>query len=347
MDMTVPEDNFTRALTKLGIQDDVPTLLQNRADSSAGLESARDWLTNRLPVDKTDPVDVVVLGSYARLEASGQSDFDYLVIIHALPKNLGVGRQLLTLTDEYIEEKVSGLSPGKTGLFGELTSAVELVEKIGLEQDTNQSHSRRLLFLEESRSIYNPELHRRLMESICDRYLLDYGEPKPGPPRFLLNDVIRYWFTLAVDYQAKRIRGNNADWGLRYLKLLISRKMAFAGTVSSLLLCSEERKATKEYLKSEFEKPPFDRLAQLALESDFDKGDALRKAFQVAETFACSLNDQDIRNELKKITAETASSAEGNFKRLREESDNLQEALREVFFESKTLGEKSKRYLVF
>ena len=346
--MAAVGNDFADALREVGIQEnDIPTLLQNRADSSAGLMDAKAWLTDRLPVYKEDPVDVVVLGSYARLEASGQSDFDYLVIIHALPNNLGVGRQLLAHVDDYIEKKVSAHRPGKTGLFGELTSAVELVEKIGLEQDTNQSHSRRLLFLEESRSIYNPELHRRLMESICDRYLVDYGEPKPGPPRFLLNDVIRYWFTLAVDYQAKRIRGGNADWGLRYLKLLISRKMAFAGTVCSLLLCSDERKATKEYLLGEFEKPPFDRLAQLALVPDFDKGDALRRAFEVAETFAYSLNDEDIRNELKEVTAETANSAGGNFKRLREESDNLQSALREVFFDSTTLGEKSRSYLVF
>lgn len=256
MDVPMTGDIFSDALRELGMENDVPTLLQNRTDSSEGLVEARNWLTDRLPLNETDPVDVVVLGSYARLEASGQSDFDYLVIVHALPENLGVGRQLLAQTDQFIVEKVGGHRPGATGMFGELTSAVELVEKIGLEQDTNQSHSRRLLFLEESRSIYNPELHQRLMASICDRYLVDYGQPKSGPPRFLLNDVIRYWFTLAVDYQAKRIRGGKADWGLRYLKLLISRKMAFAGTVCSLLLCSEERKATKEYLQGEFDKPP-------------------------------------------------------------------------------------------
>ncbi|MDQ4143132.1 MAG: hypothetical protein M3198_05180 [Actinomycetota bacterium] len=236
----MPGDDLGAALVALGLEHDLPTLSRNAADSMGVLSDAEAWLREKVPTAEAAELDVVVLGSFARLEASLESDFDYLIMVHGLPSDVRAGRRLLEAIDDFIRS-IRTRGPGRTGLFGHITAAADLTERIGLEQDTNLSQSRRLLLLEESRSVYQPELHDRLLRAVLERYLADYGgKPKAGAPRFLLNDVQRYWYTLAVDYQAKRWEDASSGWGLRYLKLLNSRKVAYAGTLVSLLRCDDE-----------------------------------------------------------------------------------------------------------
>ena len=159
-------------MLKLGLGDQMPTLSQNAEHSLQTLAEAKSWLEQEVPIVQSGEVDVLILGSYARLEASGVSDFDYLIVMHSLPQNVRIGRRLLQAADEFIRDSLetSGESrkPGRTGLFGQITAAADLTERIGLEQDTNLSHTRRLLILEESRSIYRPDLHRKLVHAVCE-----------------------------------------------------------------------------------------------------------------------------------------------------------------------------------
>lgn len=132
----------------------------------------------------------MVHGSYARGEASDQSDFDHLVIAHGLPDDIRAAQHLMAKVDELVATKLTAgddpeartrKQPGTTGLFGRIASAPDLTERIGLEQDTNVSHTRRLLLVQASVSIYQKQLRERLLRRVLDRYLADYPQPKPGP----------------------------------------------------------------------------------------------------------------------------------------------------------------------
>ena len=173
----------------------------------------------------------------ARQEMSGVSDFDYLIIAHGLVEHATKFRAFRRACDDWCTARAIK-PPGVTGIFGKVVSATELVEQIGLEFDTNNSLTRRILLLEEGVSVLQPELHRRFAKVAVGRYL--EGEHlDDGAPRFLLNDIARYWRTIAVDYQAKVWqRLDSRAWGIRYLKLRVSRKLTFAGSLVPLFLIS-------------------------------------------------------------------------------------------------------------
>ncbi|MBI1844463.1 MAG: nucleotidyltransferase domain-containing protein [Actinobacteria bacterium] len=176
---------------------------------------------------------IVAFGSIARQEMAPDSDFDYLVILNQLESDPQQIQRYRQAANEAL--KALDLSPpGRSGLFGCAISGTDLVNTIGLDADTNLHLSRRILLLEESLGLNDVNQHERLVEAIVARYLHEHHS-KNRVPRFLLNDVIRYWRTIAVDYQAKRWDApEDKKLGLRYVKLITSRKLTFAGMIASL-----------------------------------------------------------------------------------------------------------------
>lgn len=75
---------------------------------------------------------------------------------------------------------------------------------------------------------------------LLDRYLDQSVKPQ-RPPRFLLNDVIRYWRTMCVDFAGKEREGPE-KWGLRNAKLRTARKILFAGGLLPVLECESRTK---------------------------------------------------------------------------------------------------------
>jgi hypothetical protein len=59
-----------------------------------------------------------------------------------------------------------------------------------------------MLFLLESVYATNQDVYDDVHEQLLARYLDQSVKPQ-RPPRFLLNDVIRYWRTMCVDFAGK------------------------------------------------------------------------------------------------------------------------------------------------
>jgi hypothetical protein len=356
------------AAQKLGIE--LPALTEAAERSIGLIERATSDLREAVPVpEECLPLDVVLLGSAARQELTGESDFDFLVIAHGIPGLVqdpvtgqpvhATRKVLAALQDLQKGEELA--AAGATGMFGQIVSAPDLIERIGLEKDTNETHSHRILLLEESASIYQPALREQLLRAMLDRYLDDYRtEPKVGVPRFLLNDVERYWRTMCVDYQAKHWRQlplrlrtaldpeAHFDWGLRYFKLLISRKLTFVGTVTSLLLCKhlDVTQPDVDFLYEQFEMPALARLAQLNEHIAADRLDDLAEVLKIADEFNARLATEEFRELAKRARDRSEISANGELRAMRDRADELQACLERIFF-AEPLRPVSETYLSF
>ena len=244
------------------------------AESLAGLQSA---LTAELDAGVYSSVGIIVAGSLARSEKTADSDSDCLILINGPIEQFDI-REMLSLLNQALEEATLK-PPGSQGIFGDFTSTSELVGRIGLDSDSNTNTTRRVLLLTESRSIYGAAVRDSVMDLTLRRYCDDSNPQHRSTanprnvPRFLLNDVVRYWRTVAVDFGAKQWRPTSAGggWQLRRAKLITTRKILFAGTLMALFLAHKKLEDEAlvgqdayenliKFLRSEFDRSPLARL---------------------------------------------------------------------------------------
>jgi hypothetical protein len=328
---------------------------ERRAVASSAITAFLDQEIGESRDLSTEPL-IAAFGSMARQEMAPGSDFDYLVILNRLETDPG---RILA----YREAATKALTaigvppPGSSGLFGVAVSGTEFVNTIGLETDTNLHLSRRILLLEESVPLNAADSWSRLVEAIAARYLHEKGERRPRVPRFLLNDVVRYWRTITVDYQAKRwqeIEGKK--FGLRYVKLITARKLTFAAMIAALFSpVLEAEAATPESLRDRFTQPSLARLASLAPHIGDDTREALRRLLVAADEVVGLMADRNFRDAVEPISSPQEAPQESEMGRARAVAERIQKALEELFLSdeplvsdsSSSLAALTRRYLMF
>jgi Putative nucleotidyltransferase DUF294 len=192
-----------------------PNLLKARERTSKEMSERRARLAE-LPHD--EDVSIVLMGSWGRSEVTSGSDDDFMLLIKGEVRE-GVHPSKVEV------ETILNRAPGDQGIFGKPVSSRVMIEKIGLEEDSNSNLSRRMLFLLESMHATAENLYTVVHKELLDRYL-DQSVKSLHPPRFLLNDVVRYWRTMCVDFAGKERKGPE-KWGLRNAKLRTARSMVF------------------------------------------------------------------------------------------------------------------------
>lgn len=330
---------------------DAPHVLAAYEASVRRIDRGREEMSGKCELGSG--VDLIAFGSLARREATQESDFDYLILVDGIPEEPSIPAAVLEAADglRYMWATEDGQDegvrpPGATGLFGDVVGAFDLIDRIGLERDTNHSLTRRMLLLEESVSLLDPMMRERTVRAALDRYLV---VPKVSPetvPRYLLNDVLRYWRTITVDYQAK-VRVHQKV-GLRYLKLLIPRKVQFASMLMSLLLCGklEGHEATTESLFNQLELPPLKRLLAAHEAAPEPVKRAMVDVVSVVDHYLES-SSQHAWREAVAVRPEGPEVGTPEFEEMRERAKSLQRSLEVIFFDWALIGTDARQKLVF
>lgn len=134
-----------------------------------------------------------------------------------------------------------------------------------------------MLLLLESQPIYDEALYGSLLERIIGFYYRDFrNHANTFVPGFLINDILRFWRTLTLNYEHSRLelrdlageelRRKKAKSALKNYKLKVSRMSTCFSMVANL--SSEPRPVTAETVHELCRLPPSERLARLS-----DRGD--------------------------------------------------------------------------
>jgi hypothetical protein len=287
---------------------DFPHLFEARERTESGL-AERGASLRRL--DHSAEASIVLMGSWGRAEVTAGSDDDFMVLVH--------GRE--GLEGEPTVEAVSKIldhAPGSQGTFADQVFSEKLVQNIGLDRDDNRNLTRRMLFLLESTSVTGDEIYRRARKEILDRYLDESVKPF-RPPRFLLNDIVRYWRTICVD---------------------------FAGGLLPTLECFRfDRLPMREFVERQLGMPPTDRIAAAFLQNGAkDEGARTLGAY---DEFVGWMDDPTFRQALQGVTRENADRAE-SFSEARRIGREVQAGLLALLYEaSRELSKVARDYAIF
>jgi hypothetical protein len=303
-------------------------------------------------------VDLVLLGSIARQEVTKGSDCDYLVLQNGCTPE--ISQRLLTVADR-VREELEYAEPGRQGVFGDIVIAANLYERIGLESDSNQNLTHRMLLLTESASVFQESTYHNVIGNILHRYCADYLPPRRSPnattkvPRHLVNDLVRLWRTIAVDFGAKRWRSKRDDSFLRLVKLRTTRKILFAGPLCTLLLAPDRASNARDlpdYLRRWLAKPPLAQLASLASDDTVaprvstNSRKALEKLLKAYDSLLELLDQDEVRTALKDKESEPQLFEE-TMQRCQDIAETIQLALQSIFFDDAILKDRFRKYSVF
>jgi hypothetical protein len=291
---------------------------------------------SKLPRDQD--VCVVLFGSWGRMELTPHSDDDWLILVD------GATRGSIHPTDKEAETVlgVSKRKPGKQKVFGTHAFCDVLEGHIGLEEDDNANLTRRVLLMLESVPIAGRDVHRRCWERVLDGYLAESRQGK-RPPRFFLNDVVRYWRTICVDFVGKQ-RDDGEKWGTRNAKLRTSRKVLFAGGLLPLLQCRQfDVKGTRAFLVEQLLAPPTDRLAYAFLR--WDAAESGARCLEAYDRWIGMLKREDVRTTLDNLDREKADDS-AVFRDVRRIARELDRGLLTLLFET-GLEPVSRQYGIF
>lgn len=316
--------------------------------------------------DLHDPnCTVIVTGSLGRGEASRDSDADWVLLVDG-PSDTDHARLARAIGDRI--RQVVPKDPGPTGTFGDIVVSHDLVHYIAGTRDSNINLTRRMLMLAESRAITNPLVRQRVIRNVLARYVLHDRAVKSAKtkgrynriPYFLLNDVVRYWRTVATDYASKKWERDGKGWATRNIKLRFSRKLIFIwGLVASLTAelfdssslgeaGNEEEHLIllSELIREQTDVTPLELLARVAAQPGV-RPQTAKRIFDAYDQFIAALSDPDFRRRLESVKFDEAADDE-TYETVRQASYEFRVGINDLFFdEHQRLKDLIRKFGVF
>ncbi len=246
---------------------------------------------NNLPVRS-----VAVSGSLGRLEAGPHSDLDLILVLEDACMEESAKTEAL----QAVQKAVSGVglaAPDPHGIFSLPTTSAELLDprSLGRVVEERSVFGKRIQLLLDAQPVYGWAEHGVLVQAILQRYATGFLERDPRKEWvYLLNDLIRYFRSVAVETQWDFSR-RGGGWFVRSLKLRNSRVLLFAGLLFLLGECSRRSSGKVEWLCRRVCLTPLERVG-LVYEAHGDNRFA--EVLRAYDQFVSAMTDPIVRAEL-------------------------------------------------
>lgn len=290
-------------------------ITQAQEFSNRKLAQIRGAIADLVPLDEM----VLINGSFARREASPGSDVDFYIVSQS-------GEEKPDWVDavKAAIEKVVPIVPAEDGAFYHVEPAETLIKNIGGEHDSNPNITRRMLLLLEGEWLFNGKGLKDVRRKILERYIAE-SITDHQLALFLLNDIVRYYRTMAVDYEFKTVETTKIKpWAIRNIKLIFSRKLLYASGLFSVALTAERTRAQKiSELERLFDLPVIDRMKAIC-------GPRSRAMLASYDHFLEKLEDMSVREHLKQLNKEDRQH-DNLFRELKNEGHHFTRELLKLF----------------
>jgi predicted nucleotidyltransferase len=224
---------------------------------------------------------IFVCGSYGRKEAHDESDLDLFFInfdLNGQSKPPSKVDEILLFADLIkIIKALSFPDFSNDGEYLKIHSLNEILGNLGSPKDDYSNYfTTRMLLILESLSIYNNHLHEKIIKESIKKYFVDFEDHQDNfRPIFLINDIIRFWKTMCLNYENKRLIPSESPEEkskrhLKNLKLKFSRLTTCFSMVIPLS-CETKKPFTEEIIFELTKLPPLERLERCAHENNCKK----------------------------------------------------------------------------
>jgi hypothetical protein len=290
-------------------------------------------------VFQSNDFSIVIAGSYGRLEASRESDFDYFILFDSE-----------TVNPETIKNEVNAVltkvgidPPNPDGVFSKHFPVSDLINNIGGHEDSLPKLGQRMLLLMESRAFYNDTYYRKVVERILNKYLEYVIKGSQKECVFLLNDLIRYFRSMAVNYEYTFWK-ESQKWTIRNIKLRHSRILIYAGILFLILEASKEDDKLSFFLKHIY-KTPIEKIKAIY---DINSNSQINEVLEKYNFFLGQMNSADVRLHLNTVNYENRHD-DSCYMKLKDSSDTLMHEFSKFAFDSKrnNWSNTIMEYLIF
>jgi hypothetical protein len=309
------------------------------------IESAKEFSNQKIEllrgnlktVVSGDGISIITCGSFARREASMESDLDYFILTKSKPEesNLSWSDAAHSCIKNIVPNQ-----PATDGAFANVVNREEILTNIGGNDDSNKNITRRMLLLLEGEWLYDAKELKSLRKEILEKYIAK-SMTDHQLALFLLNDVIRYYRTMAVDYEFKTVGSEiPKPWAVRNIKLIFSRKLLYASGLFSVAVTADRSRDKKiELLERLFDLTAIDRMLHIC------GGPQMSQVLKAYNYFLEKLEDNAMRTHLNLLTKEQRNDPD--FRELKNEGHHFNHLLMQLFENTFGLTHPIRRAIVF
>ena len=207
-------------------------LSKRKEEAQKRLTDVREEFAHRTDLYTNYDAFVYCAGSLGRDDIGRQSDLDlFLVTTRPLNKKERLTEVRLLSSAIEANEKLNYGPFSNDGKFLKVYSFDEMLTGVGAPYDDSENlFTARMLLLLESKCILGEPKYRNALKSTIDHYFRDSVGKKSFRPLFLLNDLLRYWRTLCLNYEQTR-SDQTRPWRKKNINLKFSRMLTVFGTI--------------------------------------------------------------------------------------------------------------------